>query len=257
LTKVAETIITEDSGSSLYKRIIELEAENSQLKAATTESTEAISMLRGTVNARIKDYVLLLDGNKSLVAECDDFRYHCEDLQAEFAEVHSNAEKRTINLESKVKSAKAHSVEVAATDEKWLRDFEGGLVRDLEELRELYVCNAQTIGGLCSLMPEGEPLAIDYPHWLSAEISSLPDMFGGVNDNFVTAAIEGALVMAGDSVDLNALQSVVIESGAYILPAKHNVWRAMLAMSKKWRSFNYNYVLAAIRAKHEKVFAYM
>jgi hypothetical protein len=80
LTKVAETIITEDSGSSLYKRIIELEAENSQLKAVTTESTEAISTLRGTVNARIKDYVLLLDGNKSLVAECDDFRYHCEDL---------------------------------------------------------------------------------------------------------------------------------------------------------------------------------
>jgi hypothetical protein len=30
-------------------------------------------------------------------------------------------------------------------------------------------------------------------------------MFGGVNENFVTAVVEGALVMVGDSVDLDAL----------------------------------------------------
>jgi hypothetical protein len=49
-------------------------------------------------------------------------------------------------------------------------------------------------------MPEGEPSALDYLRWLSTEISGLPGMFGGVNENFVTAAVEGALVMAGDFV---------------------------------------------------------
>jgi hypothetical protein len=65
--------------------------------------------------------------------------------------------------------------------------------------------NAQTIVSLCLLMPEGEPLAVDNLHWLSTEISGLPDMFGGVYENFVTVVVEGALIMAGDSVDLDAL----------------------------------------------------
>jgi hypothetical protein len=43
-------------------------------------------------------------------------------------------------------------------------------------------------------------------------------MFGGVNANFVTATVEGALVMASDSVDLVAMHDVVVSSGANILP---------------------------------------
>jgi hypothetical protein len=52
-------------------------------------------------------------------------------------------------------------------------------------------------------MPVGEPSAEDYLHWMSAEITSLPNMFSGVNENFSTTMIEGALAMAGDSVDLD------------------------------------------------------
>jgi hypothetical protein len=39
-------------------------------------------------------------------------------------------------------------------------------------------------------------------------------MFGGINENFVTPAVEGALMMVGDSVDLDALQSTTTESSA-------------------------------------------
>jgi hypothetical protein len=81
-------------------------------------------------------------------------------------------------------------------------------------------------------MPEGEPSALDYLRWLSTEISGLSGMFGGVNENFVTAAVEGALVMAGDSVDLDALQSTATESGADVIPTKHHVWRATWVVSK-------------------------
>jgi hypothetical protein len=202
----------------------------------------------------VEDYHLPMEGNKSLLVVCNDFRYHCEGLKVELAEVRSDAEKRIADLEVKVKFAEAHIIDVAAADEKRLRDLEGGLIRDLSELRTLYVHNTQTIGGLCSPMPEGKPSVVDYLQRLSVEISSLLDMFGGVKENFVTAAVEGALILAGDSVDLNALQSAATKSGADVLPTECDVRRAAWVVSKKWwNSFGYDYVLVAIRATHEKV----
>jgi hypothetical protein len=51
---------------------------------------------------------------------------------------------------------------------------------------------------------------------------------------------------------------MVVESGVDVLPGGHNVQRAVRAVSKKWwRSFGYDYVLAAIQANHEKVFVYL
>jgi hypothetical protein len=220
---VAKTIIAKDNGASLHKRIAKLEAENSQLKATTAESAETIGMLQRAMDNRVEDYNLLMEGNKSLLAERNDINYRCVDLKIELAEVHSDSEKKTADLEVRVKTAEAHSVDVATAGEKQLRDFEGGLVRDLAELQALYVCNAHTIGGLCSPMPESEPSTADYLHCLSTEISGLPDIFGGVNENFVTAAVERALVMDRASVDLDALQSTVIESGADVLPIERDV----------------------------------
>jgi hypothetical protein len=181
----------------------------------------------------VEDYNLLMEGNKSLLAEHNDFHYRCEDLKVGLLEVRSDAGKRTFDLEARVMAAKAHSVDVAATDVKQLMDFEGGLIRDLAELCTLYVCNARTIGGLCSSMLEGEPSAVDCLRLMSTEISGILDMFGGVNENFVTATVEGALVMAGDSVELDALQSAAAESGVVVLPAERNVQWATRAVSKK------------------------
>jgi hypothetical protein len=83
-------------------------------------------------------------------------------------------------------------------------------------------------------------------------------MFSGVNDNFATAAIEGALTMAQDSVDLDAVRGPAAKSGAYFLPTEPDVQRAAQTFLKKWwRSLSYDYVLAAIRAKHEKVLVYL
>jgi hypothetical protein len=133
-----------------------------------------------------------------------DFRYRCEDLQVELAKVHSDA-KQIADLKVKVESAEAHGVDVAAASERHLKGFEFELICDLAELHTLYVRNAKVIGGLCSLMPKGEPSTADYLRWLSTDISSLPDMFGGVNENFATAAVEGA-------VDLEAMQDAAVSS---------------------------------------------
>jgi hypothetical protein len=110
-----------------------------------------------------------------------------------------------VDLEAKVKSAEANTADVAAASEKRLKDFVDELVHDLAKLRTLYVRNTQAIGGLCSLMPKGKPYAVDYLWWLSIEISSLPNMFGSVNENFASATVEGDLAMAGDSIDLEAV----------------------------------------------------
>jgi hypothetical protein len=45
-------------------------------------------------------------------------------------------------------------------------------------------------------------------------------MFDGINENFATTVVKGALTMAGDSVDLEAMWDAAVSSGANILPAR-------------------------------------
>jgi hypothetical protein len=54
-------------------------------------------------------------------------------------------------------------------------------------------------------MPVEEPSIEDYLRRLSEEVFGLPDMFSSVNENFPTATIEGALAIAGDLVNLDAI----------------------------------------------------
>jgi hypothetical protein len=187
LTRAAGTIIAADSGAPLHRRVAELEKDKDALQHA--------------IDHGIKDYDLPLRDNKNLAFEHDELKYRCEGLQAELAEARSDAEKRVVILEAKVRSVKAHIIDVASAGEKRLREFKGGLVQKLGELHGLYSGNIRIIGGLYSLMTTEEPSVEDYLHWLSDEISSLPNMFSGVNENFVTAAVEGALAMASDSID--------------------------------------------------------
>jgi hypothetical protein len=148
-----------------------------------------------------------------------------------------------------VRFFEARSIDVTADGEKRLKEFEGGLVRKMEELRGLYAGNIQIIGGPCSQKSTEEPSIEDYLRWLSEEISGLPEMFSGVNENFATAAIEGALAMARDSVDFDGVRCAAAESGAENLPTGHDVRRAVWAVSNKWwHSFGYDYVMAAIQA---------
>jgi hypothetical protein len=236
LTRAVETIITEDDGASLQRRIVELDEVTGTLHRAMDNST--------------KDYNLVVAGNKKLGSQQDQLKHHCENLQAELAQVRSDTEKQVADLEARVKSAEARSIDAAAEGEKNLRDFKDGLVRKLEELGQLYADNVRTIEGLCSLMSVEEPSAEDYLRWLLEEAFGLPDMFSGVNENFATAMIEGALAMAGDSVDLDVVRVTASESGANVLPARPDVRRAVRAVSKKWwHSFSYNYVLSVICTK--------
>jgi hypothetical protein len=102
----------------------------------------------------------------------------------------------------------------------------------------LYVRNIRSIGGLCSSMPEGDPSVVDYICWLLVEVGDLPKVFAGVNENFVSAAVEGALAMAGDSVDLDTIQDAATVSDADILPTEKDVQRAACTIAKNWwRSF--------------------
>jgi hypothetical protein len=107
LTRDVETIITEDSGVPLCRHIAKLEEDK--------------NTLQHTVDHSVKDYNLMVMGNKSLLSERNELKCHCKDLQAALAEAHSDTKKRVVDLEAKVKFAEAHS-------EKRLRDFEDGLV---------------------------------------------------------------------------------------------------------------------------------
>jgi hypothetical protein len=101
------------------------------------------------------------------------------------------------------------------------------------ELQELYIRNIRSIGSLCSPMPEGDPSAVDYIHWILVEVGDLPKVFAGVNKIFVFATIEGALVMAGNSVDLDAIQDAVVASGANIFAREEGCMEGCMRGSKK------------------------
>jgi hypothetical protein len=89
-------------------------------------------------------------------------------LESELTKAHASATEDVAALEARVKSVEAHTMDVAAASEKHLSDFENELIKDLAELRTLYECNVQSIRGLCSLMPKGEPSITDCIRWLSA-----------------------------------------------------------------------------------------
>jgi hypothetical protein len=239
LAKVAENILAEDSGASLCEHIVELEKEWGALRLALDHSAE--------------DYELVVAGSRKLSFECDQLKICFDNLQAELAQARSDTEKCISNLETKVASAEACSIEIAANGEKSLRDFQGVLVRQLKRVHDMYAERVQSIGGLCLMMLAGEPSVEDYANWLFEEVSSLPDVFSGVNENFATAAIEGALALAGDLVDLEVVRTGASEAGADILPAASGVRKAAWAISKKWwRLFGYDYVLSTIRTQQVK-----
>jgi hypothetical protein len=121
------------------------------------------------------------------------------------AQICSDADKHIADLEAKVRFAETRGVEIAAEGSKNLKDFESGLGQKLGGLREMYADKIRTIGGLCSPMSVEEPLVEDCLNWFSEELTGLPDMFCSVNETFVTAAIEGALTLVGDSIDFDAM----------------------------------------------------
>jgi hypothetical protein len=115
----------------------------------------------------------------------------------------------------------------------------------------------QSIGGLYSVMLAEEPSVEDYINWLSEEVTGLSDMFSGMNENFATAAIKGALALADNSVDLEAVQVASSEGSADVLPTASGVRKVAWAISRKWWwSFGYDYVLSVIHAQLSKVLSY-
>jgi hypothetical protein len=115
-------------------------------------------------------------------------------------------------LEDELKKARSDSVVSIAASDMRLSDFEAELIRDLAGLQKLYTHNIRS-----TPMSEGDPSVVDYIRWLSMEVGGLPEMFASVNKNFISAAVEGALVMDDESVELNTLQDAAAVSGADIL----------------------------------------
>jgi hypothetical protein len=65
-------------------------------------------------------------------------------------------------------------------------------------------------------MLESEPSVADYIRWLSAKVTDIPEVFAGVNENFIFVAVGGAPMIVGGSIDLAALQASAADSrGGY------------------------------------------
>jgi hypothetical protein len=97
----------EHSGASVHKHIAELDNDK--------------DMLQHAVDHGIKDYDLLVMGNKNLSSECNELKIHCKGLQAELAKACFDTQKGIADLEAKFRFDEACSINVAADGEKCLR----------------------------------------------------------------------------------------------------------------------------------------
>jgi hypothetical protein len=100
--KVVEKILAEDTGESLQKHVAELEAENSRLTTVVAESSEIIAKLQRSLDNGVEDYNLLMVGNESLLAECNDLLPHAEDLESELGKVRATATADVAVLDTKI-----------------------------------------------------------------------------------------------------------------------------------------------------------
>jgi hypothetical protein len=105
----------------------------------------------------------------------------------------------------------ATEADVAASSaafEKRLEEYCSKIAKDLASLREAYERNIKGLGRICVPISGGAPSAEGYLHWLKSEVDFLPQVFAGVNKNFVSVAVEGVLQMirGETSVDLEALR---------------------------------------------------
>jgi hemerythrin-like domain-containing protein len=64
-------------------------------------------------------------GNEKLTSEHDKLKHHYEGLEAELSEARSDAQKRMDDLVARVGSVEAHSINIAADNEKSLEGFRG------------------------------------------------------------------------------------------------------------------------------------
>lgn len=71
----------------------------------------------------VEDYDLLMEGNKSLLPECDVLHERSENLDFELMKARASAAEDIAALEARVKSAEARIMDVTAAGEKCLSDF--------------------------------------------------------------------------------------------------------------------------------------
>jgi hypothetical protein len=205
--------------------VVELVEENARLKGSSVElqrsvdsSTEAVISLQQKLEAGIEDYELLRDGNNSLLVECNALQDQVIDLESKLAEDKARAAKDIAALEVKVVSAEARAMDEAASGEKHFVDFEKEFTEDFAGLRKAYERNIQSLGGFCSLILNCEPSIGDYVRWLSTEVACLPERCLPMSTRILSQSRSRVLVMAGDSIDLAALQASAADSGADIVP---------------------------------------
>jgi uncharacterized protein involved in exopolysaccharide biosynthesis len=75
-----------------------LEAENSQLRATATKlqgsvdsSVETVATLQRSMASGLEDYDLVMEGNKSLLAERNTLHECSEDIESELMKAHASA----------------------------------------------------------------------------------------------------------------------------------------------------------------------
>jgi predicted nuclease with TOPRIM domain len=129
--------------------------------------------------------------------ELDEETEHCERLRrcnARLLNERNEVRNSVTALEAKLAETEASAAKSSAASKKRFGDFCSNIIGDLAPLCEAYERNINSLGGICSPIHSGAPSVEHYIRYLKSEVDLV---FAGVNENFVSVAVEGVRAGVG------------------------------------------------------------
>jgi hypothetical protein len=220
LSKLAKKALKEDDAKALLeKRVVELEQANAQLKLELERSNEALATLQSSYNEEKKFCEGLTNRNFALRKEREDARSRAQVLEEEIVKVERTAAKNA-----------------AAAGQRY-DAYCAKVKKGMASPRVAYELAVNGIGGLCLPIKDAASSSDDFFRLFESEVASLPEIFVGANENFVSIALEGVLhiVKQQNSVHFDMLQTVASTcEKAVFMSVPREVKKATQRMIKEW-----------------------
>jgi hypothetical protein len=159
------------------------------MRITVSRSGDDVTTVRGELDEEIAHCECLKLVSAHLLNARDEAQSQVTNLEMKLAEMEAGAAKNIVALEAKLAETEARAAESSIATERRFEDFCTRIAGDLAPLRVAYEHNIRSLGGICFPVPGTTPSTKDYDRWLKAEVDFLPQVFAGVNENFVSLAI--------------------------------------------------------------------
>jgi hypothetical protein len=158
------------------------------LKLDLHHSNEALATLQSLYDEKVKFCEGLMSRNLKLYKDAQDAKSHVQVLEEEKVKIEKSAAEQKEEIER-------YTAEMVAAIEEGYNAYHAEVKKDMVALRVAYELALNGIGATCLPIDDASSSSDDFFQWFESEVASLPDVFAGINENFVAIALEGVLNM--------------------------------------------------------------